>query len=467
MIKKYSIWFLIFFFGLLYSLYSVVRHLRLESFIFDLGVYDQIIWLASRGKPLFSSFLEGHPWGDHFTPALLLLAPLYWAWDNVIILLLFQAFFAVFGAYPVYLLARKKVKNISLSLLIAFVYLTFFGIQNAIAFDFHPIVLATTLLAWLFWLYEERKYRLFWLVFLLFLGLQENFFLLGIALGVFLVIYYRDFKRGVLMTIGSAIGFLLVIFVVIPYFAKTPFIYLPRHLVDLSFWEVVKMFFYPPVKIKLIVVSLLAFGFLPLLSPMVLILLFEEFFQRFVGSPIETRWGLGYQYNAILAPILALGTMVTIQKFFLKRKKIAAVLLIVSFLFVQILFHPALNDLLRKEFYDLERTKNSREILKLLPKEASVAATNNLGAQLAHREKIIFLTNCRDNPTVWVIDMKRCFTLKPDYLVADLSPEGHPNNYYPDNSRQSLLKYLIEVQTSGEYQLVKQQGDVFLLKKSQ
>ncbi len=109
MLKKYGIWILILLFGLLYSLYSVVRHLRLESLIFDLGVYDQVIWLASRGKPLFSSILEAHPWGDHFTPTLLLLAPLYWIWDNAVILLLFQAFFASFGAYPIYLLAKKKI----------------------------------------------------------------------------------------------------------------------------------------------------------------------------------------------------------------------------------------------------------------------------------------------------------------------------------------------------------------------
>jgi uncharacterized membrane protein len=45
-----------------------------------------MIWLASRGKPLFSSILGTHVFGDHFTPALILLVPLYWFWDNVLIL---------------------------------------------------------------------------------------------------------------------------------------------------------------------------------------------------------------------------------------------------------------------------------------------------------------------------------------------------------------------------------------------
>src|SRR3972149_4609453 len=120
LVNNIEIWILIVLFGVLYSLYSI---------------------------------LESHPWADHFTPTLLLLSPLYWIWDNVVILLLFQAFFVSLGAYPIYLLALKKTKNKLISLTLAFSYLTFFGIQNAIAFDFHPIVLATTLLAYIFWFY--------------------------------------------------------------------------------------------------------------------------------------------------------------------------------------------------------------------------------------------------------------------------------------------------------------------------
>jgi uncharacterized membrane protein len=345
MIKKYGIWFLIFFFGFLYSLYSVFRHLRLDSFLFDLGVYDQIIWLFSRGKPLYSSILESHPWGDHFTPTLLLLAPLYWIWDNVIILLLFQAFFAAFGAYPIFLLAKKKTNDIWLSLIISFSYLAFFGIQNAIAFDFHPIVLATTLLAWLFWLYEEKKYCLFWLVLILFLGLQENFFLLASALGLFLIVFYRDFKRGAILFLVCPTIFLFLILYLIPSFNQAPFIYMPTHLKTLTFLGAVKMFFYPYSKIQVMVASFLAFGFLPILTPSVLILLLEEFIQRFVGTPISTRWILGMHYNAILAPILAFAAILAIQKYFLKKKILVVVLLLGGVLLIQELASPALNNL--------------------------------------------------------------------------------------------------------------------------
>jgi hypothetical protein len=112
----------------------------------------------------------------------------------------------------------------------------------------------------------------------------------------------------------------------------------------------------------------------------------------------------------------------------------------------------------------LGKTKDSRTILALIPPEASVAATNNLGPQLTHREKIIFLTNCLDNPNPWRVDMRRFFSLKPEYLVADLDPYADPNNFYPDGFL-AVKKYLDDVQNLGEYQLVRKEGYVYLLKR--
>ncbi|MDO8551546.1 MAG: DUF2079 domain-containing protein [bacterium] len=465
MVKKYGVWLLIFLFGSIYSLFSVLRHLRLESFLFDLGYYDQIVWLSSNFKTLFSSISDMPVWADHFNPTLLLLTPLYWLWDNVIVLLIFQAFFAALGAYPIFRIAQRRTKDLGLSLLASFLYLGFFGLQNAIAFDFHPIVLATTLLAFLFWFYEEKSFKAFGLTFVLFVGLQENFFLLGSALGLFLIFQYRDIQRGLTIFVGSLLVYVFIIRLVIPFFGQASYLYLPSHLNNLSFPEIIKMLFYPFIKVKLVAVSLLAFGFFPIFSPSVLVLLLEEFGQRFLGTSIPSRWDLGYHYNIILAPALALGVVFTLKEYFLKRKALAYIFLITGFILTQIITVPGTSRLLDKNFFDLSHVKDSKAVLSLIPKDASVAATNNLGAQLTHRQKIIFLTNCQEDSTVWYQDMKRCYGLKPDYLVADLNPDSNPNNFYPDNSRESIERYFTFVQQKGEYQLLRKQGDVYLLKR--
>jgi len=364
-------------------------------------------------------------------------------------------------------LAKKKIKNEWLSLTAAFAYLSFYGIQNAIAFDFHPIVLASTPLAWLFWFYEKRQFKLFWITILLFIGLQENLFLLASALGVFLILRYRDFKRGAFLAVVSLSLFFLVILVVIPSFGQAPFTYLPTHLRTLTIGGAVKMFFSPFSKIQVMLVTPLAFGLLPFLSPAAWIMLLEEYLQRFVGTPISTRWSLGFQYNAILAPIVAFAAIEAIQKHFLNKKWLAAGLILGGMLTTQIFTAPSLNDLSQGEFYDFSKTKNAKEVLTALPPEASVASTNNLGPQITHREDIIFLTNCVDEPAVWRSDVKRCFSLKPDYIVADLDPQGSWNDWYPDGSREKLVSYIDYLQQNGKYHVVKQAGYAVLLEKGQ
>lgn len=91
--------FFIFFFTTLYTLLSVIHRSRFDSFAYDLGIYDQIIWEYSRFKIPYSSIKEKIIFGDHFTPTLVLLAPLYWIWDSVSVLLVFQAFWVSLSAF--------------------------------------------------------------------------------------------------------------------------------------------------------------------------------------------------------------------------------------------------------------------------------------------------------------------------------------------------------------------------------
>jgi len=463
-LKKYGIWLLMAVFGLIYSFYAVVRHLRFESFIFDLGVYDQEVWLASRFKPLFSSVLEAPFFADHLTPSLVLLAPLYWVWDNVVMLLIFQALFAVWGAYPVYLLAKKKLESEAVALVMAFGYLAFYGLQNAIAFDFHPIVLATTMLAWLLWAYEEKKVKLFWLLVLLIGGLQENFWLLLAALGVFLMVRFRDFKKGTILVLGSLLIFGGYVLVLVPAIGLRPFTYLPTHLQTLDLGQIGRMLVWPETKLEVIGASFLAFGLVPVLSPSIFILLGEEFIQRFVGTAISTRWQLGYQYNVILAPILVWGAIEAIKRYKLNRKLVIG-LIVVGIVSVQVATKPALNDLVNKDFYNFAEVADSKAVIERIPNEASVAAANNLGPYLTHREKIIFLTNCVEDTEEWWVDVKRCYKLKADYLVANLSPKVVSNSFYPDYSREKIERYFEMVQKSGEYKLIFKQNEAYLLER--
>lgn len=459
------VWLLIVIYTVFYSIYSVVRHLKFETYIFDLGYYDQLLWLAANGKKIFSSVIEAHPWVDHFSPSIFLLTPLYFIWENPIILLIFQVFFVCLGAYPIFNLAIKKTNNYYFSLVLTFSYLTFYGLQNAIAYDFHAVTLGSTLLAFIFWFYEEKRFKLFWLSLIIFAGLQENFLILSSALGVFIALKYKDYKRGIFIFVGFLTFAIILLTYLIPrvfgqgyyYFSKTPEIS--------NLGTLIKTLYTPSSKIDVVTYAFTAFGLLPILSPYFFILLGEEFLGRFILTSNPNWWMLGFHYNAILAPILAFATIETFSKYFQNKYNFAIALLIIGTLISQYRVKPDIYKMFNKSFYDISNTQDAKEIIKLIPKNASIAASNNLGAQIAGREGLIFLTNCLENDKVWGPDGKRCYKLKPDYILADLDPAAW-NNYYPDYNRDSLVRYLDEVQAMGEYSLVNKQGWVQLLRKN-
>ena len=464
MLKKYYIWFLILLFSVIYGTYSVVRHLKFETYIFDLGYYDQLIWLVSRGKPLFSSVIEARPWVDHFSPSIFLLAPLYWIWESPIMILIFQAFFISLGAYPIFNLSLKRTKSVLFSSLLSVCYLLFYGLQNAISYDFHAVALGPTLLAFIFWFYEEKKNILFWFFIIIFVGLQENFFILASALGMFITVKYKDYKKGIPIMIGGVVIGVLLLFYIIPNYFGGNYYYTSKGLPYRNLLELVNMLYSPSSKMEVVLFALTAFGFLPLLSPSFFILLGEEFLGRFLGTTNSNWWILGFHYNAILAPILAFAAICSVEKYFKNRIYLASVFLIIGTIVSLVRVKPDIYQMFFKNYYDLSKTADAKEVLKYLPKDASVASSNNLGAQIAQRERLIFLTNCIENPAVWGPDGKRCYKLKPEYILADINP-NESNNYYPDYDRDSIVRYLNYIENDGDFELIKNVGYVYLLKK--
>src|SRR5258706_6470611 len=90
--------------SVLYATLSIVRHNHFQSGGFDLGLYDQEVWQYSRFLWPYNSVKERFILGDHLTLTLPLVAPLFWIWNDVRMLLILQAVAVSMSAYAVYLL---------------------------------------------------------------------------------------------------------------------------------------------------------------------------------------------------------------------------------------------------------------------------------------------------------------------------------------------------------------------------
>jgi len=267
---KYLVFFEIFFFFVCYSLLSVVRHQHFDSFAFDVGIYDQATWQYSRFKIPYNTIKGKLILADHFTPTLILLAPLYWLWNNILILFLFQAFWIAQSAYPIFLLAKEKKLSGFSSFVVSGLYLSFYGIQNAINFDFHEIMVAVGLLPWLLLFLERKNFKIFFLLFLPFLGCKENLAFFTFGLGI--ILFLKNFKAGFSVCLISLLYSLFVFKFFFPLFSPNGYEYQPDF--SLNFFQIIQDLFSPFEKTKTWFYSLAWFSFLPIFSPKAIFLVF-------------------------------------------------------------------------------------------------------------------------------------------------------------------------------------------------
>src|SRR3990167_11152394 len=196
---------------MLYSTLSIVRHNNFQSGAFDLGLYDQSIWQYSQFQAPYNTIKNRFILGDHLALTLPFLAPLFWVWDDVRILLLFQAFWASLSTLPVFLLIRNRGYSSLTSLCLSFVYSLFYGIQFMVFFDFHPVAIGVGLIPWIAYFLESKRWKLLWISIILLLLTQEN---MGLALSSLGLIYifqkqYRKIALGFIFG-GFAASFIAV-----------------------------------------------------------------------------------------------------------------------------------------------------------------------------------------------------------------------------------------------------------------
>jgi len=147
------------------------RYATWHSFVFDLGSYDQKIWLAST-RPDLASVLEqtyrggvrvspcgtARYWGIcHFQPLYVGYALLYRLWPSPLALLGLQALLVASGAVPCYLLGVARLGSPAAGVLGAALYLLHPAVQFNALLDFRPDHVAIPFLLWAFWLVDRKR----------------------------------------------------------------------------------------------------------------------------------------------------------------------------------------------------------------------------------------------------------------------------------------------------------------------
>ena len=212
----------IIFFIIIFSYLSIRRYRTLNSYYYDLGIMNQVVYNTSRGRflEMTNQDLKKNVsrLATHFDPILTVFAPFYKLYEGPEVLLIGQVIILGLGALAVFLISQKVLKKNLISLIFALTYLFYFAIQRAALFDFHAVTLATTF--FLFALYFNLVKKNSWYYVFIFLTLltKEHVGLVVFFLGIYLFFVKKEKKTGMITAILGIIFFIVSVYFIIPYF---------------------------------------------------------------------------------------------------------------------------------------------------------------------------------------------------------------------------------------------------------
>ena len=390
----------------LYALYFSVRtvgvHNGLGTSAYDFGLYDQGIWLMSRGHSPFVTLMGRNLFGDHSSFILVLLIPLYWIFSSTALLFVVQSIVVAIGALPVYWFSRQRLRSEPLAAAMAGVYLLHPSISWTNLENFHPDAALGTLVAFAIWAAYAGKWRWYWVAVVLALSVKEDVAFVLAPLGLWVALK-ADKKRGLITSLASLFTMALMFLVVMRSFTGITF----RNSWRIPFGGIgglLKTAFTQPTKL----ISYLWSEDRPtyvwqMLAPVGFVFLYEPSlalvgFVMLASNVVSTFWyqhQIQYHYSIIIVPCIVMGTVWALGKFSRPARKWVSACIIATSLVCGYLWSPM----------PLARTTTTswnsqmppvvaaRESISQVPKDAVVAAYHSLTAQMARRVTIYSFPN--------------------------------------------------------------------------
>ncbi|WP_051108942.1 DUF2079 domain-containing protein [Actinomadura flavalba] len=402
----------------LYALYSLLRLWTFRASTYDLVIFDQAVRGYSRfGAPV--SIAKGvhngfgpdfHVLGDHFSPILVTLAPLYWLHDGPETLLLAQAVLFALAAVPVWHFTRRRL-GVRAAYLAAGAYALSWPLAEALAFDFHEVAFAPLLTALLIERWDAGRRGHAVLAAALLLLVKEDMGLLVAGFGLVLLTRPGERRAGAAFTAAGAVAAWVASRVLIAAFGGDNDYYWAygglgpdvRGVVAHALthpWDVAVALGTPPRKLATMALLVAPLLFLPLLSRITLAAL-PLLAERMLADEFANWWQASYHYNAFLVVVLVLAAVDAAQRFGpVSGRRLVAGTLAGA---VAVLPFFALADLARPGWAvrDARATAAARAVAHV-PDGALVEAANRLGPALTGRARVL-LWDAEPRHAPWVV----------------------------------------------------------------
>ena len=388
-------------FSIAYGTYGLFRHWRFDSSAYDLGIFHQGLWHLSRFE-VPGSTVRGisNLLGDHFSPILVLLAPLYWLHDGAETLIVAQAVLLAASIVPVWIYAHRRLTRWP-ALGVAAAYALFWGIQRTAAFDFHEMAFAPLIVALMILALDDRRWGLFWSMAAALALTKEDLIPLIGGFGL-LLLWRRQVRPGIAAIAASVTAFIAIVGYAIPGMNDIGVFPYESAYGDAvrNPWQIPILLVTPLLKVRTMLLLVAPFLFTPLLSPLV-ILVAPIALGRFLSfSP--NHWGTVFHYWAPVAPILAMAAaegLVRVREWVTARRDAAAGARVVRWCVAGSVVasaflpgHQPLLRLVRPAHYRLTDVHHvGHSMVALIPPDAAVVAQYVVVPHLSQRDQLFVL----------------------------------------------------------------------------
>ena len=452
------------------SALSVLQQRAFETGRFDVGNLTQVVWSTANGRFLEITDVNGEQisrLGAHFDPIVVLLVPLWWIWPSPELLLVVQAVAVALGAIPVYLLAKKHLGGDRAGLVFGVVYLLYPPTQWLVVDDFHPVAFATPLLLAAIWFLDENRLLPFAICAGAACLTKEQIGLVVAMLGLWYAIAHGRRRAGaVIFGVGTVIA-VIATAVIVPAFAPgggSPFE--GRYsAVGGSPGGIVRGAFEHPVRLvqaltehrdlAYLIDLLVPLGGLSLLSPLLAASALPEIALNLL-SDTPTQTSIHFHYTAGAIPGLVAAAVLGASR--VKRRwpgsstslGAALVLLVlgsgVMLGPLPIWAHVPFGSTLAADDHIVTvHDRTAARVLRAIPPDVPVSATNTLGAHLSERRRIFSFPVLRE--ATWIaLDLTR-------------------PSYRDSATGKGFARAYARLERSGEWTVVRRADGVVILRK--
>jgi uncharacterized membrane protein len=410
--------------------------------------------------------------------------PVYWLinWlTGTYTLIIIQNSLILLAAWYSYKLIKLETDNLWLTSGVILYFFLLFGRYSAFGTDVNLAIMAACFVPVFLYYFEIRKYLIAFIILILSLFSRENMPIWFIFIFVVLMLMHWKEKKAVIYSLAGivvSIVYFIILFKVFIPGIETPgvkyalFNYSalgsgPGEALKFTLLhplETIKLFFvnhlsnpeYNKVKLEFYITYLISGGFVLLYRPKYMIWFIPIVAQKVLNDDFF-RWGLATYYSVEIVTFLPISVFLVLSSIkTIKLQNALAGLVCVCSLAMTIhkmdssnhqvpwTFYKAKIKFYDKSFYEPPfDVKKVNQLLKQIPENAKVSASNIITPHIAQRQFIYFF------PTVKDADYIVFSMLDNNYLMSAEENDKHRNNYLG----------------SPEWQIIEKEYPVFLLKK--